>query len=186
MSFLDDYSAPDPDPSKTILDNQQSQDEAAKAQLAAALAKRIAEEEDQSGVRSPLRDLFNENGEIGLANAQDEQTSPPPPDTQPLRITVTPRTTPGPTDQPITPGANITQDQPAPVDLTQDVQPVQPSYGTPDLTQAAQPRPDLTRDLGPTIETPSPTRRVMGGVQQCVILDWFCAIHDACWCCGFA
>src|ERR1041385_536555 len=90
MSYTDDYALPETDPTKVILNDQQPNDDAAKQQLAAALAKRIAEEEDQSGVRSPLRDLFNENGDVGLANAQQVNNTPPPPDSQPLRITVTP------------------------------------------------------------------------------------------------
>jgi hypothetical protein len=146
MSYVDNYDLPNPDPSKTILDNQQEQDATAKAQLAAALAKRIAEEEDQSGVRSPLRDMFNENGDVGLADAvSTSQDVPAPPDGQPLRITVTPRTTLGPTEQPITPGADITQDQPAPPpDLTGTIPDLSAVFGS------AEPSPSLSSGAGGT------------------------------------
>jgi hypothetical protein len=175
MSYTDDYALPETDPTKVILNDQQPNDDAAKQQLAAALAKRIAEEEDQSGVRSPLRDLFNENGDVGLANAQQVNNTPPPPDSQPLRITVTP----GPiTNVPLSGGSGegpslVGPPSGSPPDLTQDATGGTPGVPAPDLTQPAQPSPDLTRDLGLTVTgtqstiTPS-IRSVTGGAQQLI------------------
>lgn len=91
MSNIDHYDLPEIvvtpdsiDPTKAITYDQESDQDKIKKALAEKLAQQIAEEEDQSGVRSSLRDVFNSDSAIGL----DNPDPPPPPSTTPLQITI--------------------------------------------------------------------------------------------------
>jgi hypothetical protein len=125
------------DPTKAITYDQESDVEAAKKKLAAELAKRIAEEEDQTGTRSSLRDVFNSDSEVGFGSES----------TPTLRLTVTPDPVTNVSAAPeygTSPSGDLTQDAP---NLEGTIPDLTGTFGTPD-PQQTQPLPDLTQERG--------------------------------------
>jgi hypothetical protein len=171
MSFQDEYQLPEMivtpegiDPTKAITYDQENDVEAAKKKIAAELAKRIAEEEDQSGVRSQLRDVFNSDSEMGLGS----EAAPPPPST--LRLTVTPGDLTNVSSGPAYgPPADLTQDQPPNLEGT--IPDLTGVFGVPS-TEPVQP--PQSQDLTTFVDqaTRSPRQMISGALGTIGSLPW--------------